>query len=243
QLAQQQRFKLMGKFLLPLKGLFEIGYAKAYAGQSTLFNQAMGNNLPAVTGDYPDFTIDYSRVEFSRGSLLPPRGIALAAGEHEVTVSWRPSITTFEGKADDDVYILLYDTELRLFYTTDEVVQRSVGQAVIAVDDDTVGHSAEVWLFCVSRDSSQISNTVNGGSVVLASILFILSITSCGACPSSLTTHEQRKHQEVYWLLRATWGLLWAAMAPRDSISAAGRNAQKRHRRPSSATQEAGWQP
>ncbi|HWK57506.1 MAG TPA: DUF6266 family protein [Parapedobacter sp.] len=168
QLAQQQRFKLMGKFLLPLKGLFEIGYAKVYMGQSTLFNQAMANNLPAVTGDYPDFTIDYSRVEFSKGSLLPPRGITVAAGEHEVTVSWRPSITTFEGKADDDVYILLYDTELRLFYTTDEVVQRSVGQAVIAVDDDTVGHSAEVWLFCVSRDSSQISNTVYGGSVVLA---------------------------------------------------------------------------
>lgn len=168
QLAQQQRFKLMGQFLLPLKGLFEIGYANAYAGESTLFNQAMGDNLPAVTGDYPDFTIDYSRVRFSKGSLLAPRGVTVTAGEHEVTVSWRPSITSFNGKADDDVYVLLYDTELRLFYTTDEVVQRSVGQAVVAVDDDTAGHSAEVWMFCVSRDGSLVSNTVYAGSVTLA---------------------------------------------------------------------------
>ncbi|GGG94008.1 hypothetical protein GCM10007415_31310 [Parapedobacter pyrenivorans] len=167
QLAQQQRFGLMGRFLLPLKGLFEIGFAKAYTGGSTLFNLAMGENLPAVTGEYPDFTIDYSKLRFSNGGLLKPRGVTLVAGENDVTVNWRPSVTVFDGKADDDVYVLLYDPELAIFYTSDEVVQRSVGQAVIAVDDDTVGHQAEVWLFCVSRDGTQISDTVYGGTVVL----------------------------------------------------------------------------
>jgi len=168
QLAQQLRFTLMGKFLLPLKGLFEIGLAKAYTGESTLFNQAMAQNLPAVMGSYPDFAIDYSKVKLSKGGLLKPRGVTLAASEHEVTVNWRTSVSSFNGKADDDIYILLYDPDLEVFYTTDEVVQRSAGQAAIAVDDDTVGHTAEAWLFCVSRDGAQISNTVYGGSVVLA---------------------------------------------------------------------------
>ena len=168
QLAQQARFGLMGKFLLPLKGLFEIGMANVDDGEATLFNLAMGENLKAVTGTYPDFTIDYSRVTFSKGELLPPRGISLTAGEHEVAVAWRPSGTPFNGSADDDVYVLLYDRELDVFYTTDEVVVRSAGEAVIPVDDDTVGHDAEVWLFCVSRDGSQISKTVYGGSVVLS---------------------------------------------------------------------------
>jgi len=168
QLAQQQRFALMGKFLLPLKGLFEIGFANAYVGESTLFNQVMAVNLTAVTGAYPDFTIDYSKVKFSNGGLLRPRGVTLVTAEHEVTVSWQPSVTPFNGKADDDVYILLYDPELEVFYTTDEIPQRAAGSAVIAVDDDTVGHTAEVWLFAVSRDGVQISETVYGGSVVLA---------------------------------------------------------------------------
>lgn len=168
QLAQQARFGLMGKFLLPLKGLFEIGMANVDDGEATLFNLAMAMNLKAVTGTYPDFTIDYSRVTFSKGGLLPPRGISLTAGEHEVTVAWWPNGTIFNGKADDDVYVLLYDRELNVFYTTDEVVKRSAGEAVIPVDEDTVGHDAEVWLFCVSREGNRISDTVYGGSVALS---------------------------------------------------------------------------
>ncbi len=168
QLAQQQRFALMGSFLLPLKGLFEIGLANVDDGEATLFNLAMGFNLKAVTGDYPNFEIDYSKVTFSRGALLRPRGVSLTAGTQEVTVAWRPSITPYNGKADDSVYVLLYDRELQVFYTADDVVERSVGQAIIPVDEDTVGHDAEVWLFCVSRDGKQISKTVYGGSVVLA---------------------------------------------------------------------------
>src|SRR5690606_8587410 len=88
QLAQQQRFKLVGAFILPLKGLFEIGFGRAYTGVSTLRNQAMAENLPAVTGDYPDFTLDYSKLKFSNGGLLPPRGVTVTTGEHEVTVAW-----------------------------------------------------------------------------------------------------------------------------------------------------------
>ncbi|GGG88408.1 hypothetical protein GCM10007415_23050 [Parapedobacter pyrenivorans] len=168
QLAQQQRFGLMGKFLLPLKGLFEIGLANLDDGEATLFNQAMGMNLPAVTGSYPEFTIDYGKVQFSKGGLLKPRGVTLTAGAQEVTVAWRPGVTPFNGHADDDVYLLLYDRELEVFYTTDEVVQRSVGEAVVPIDDDTVGHDAEVWLFCVSRDGASISETVYGGSVLWA---------------------------------------------------------------------------
>jgi len=167
QLAQQQRFALMGKFLLPLKGLLEIGMANQDTSEATLFNLAMGNNLPAVAGSYPDFTIDYSKVRFSKGGLLKPRNVTLTTGEQVVNVGWRPTVNTYDGKLDDEVYVLLYDTELQAFYTTDEVVQRSVGEAAIQVDDDTAGHEAEVWLFCVSRDGKQISETVYAGSITL----------------------------------------------------------------------------
>lgn len=167
QLAQQQRFGLMGKFLLPLKGLFEIGMANVDDGEATLFNLAMRANLPAVVGTYPDFTIDYGNVQFSKGGLLKPRNVALSAGEHEVTVTWRPTIQAFSGQLDDEVYILLYDTVQQAFYTTDEVPPRSAGTAVITVDDDTTGNEAEVWLFCVSRDGKLLSETVHGGNITL----------------------------------------------------------------------------
>jgi len=167
QLAQQQRFGMMGRFLLPLRGLMEIGFANLDVSEATLFNQVMAFNLPAIVGKYPDFNIDYAKLRFSNGSLLKPRGINVVLAEGMVTVSWNPKGNRFDGKADDEVYPLLYNRELNLFYTSDDIVERSAGTADILVDEDTVGHNAELWLFCVSRDGRLISETVYAGSHVL----------------------------------------------------------------------------
>ncbi|MBK1442589.1 hypothetical protein JHJ32_21495 [Parapedobacter sp. ISTM3] len=167
QLAQQQRFALMGRFLLPLKGLLEIGLANVDASRATLFNRAMARNFSAVTGEYPNFSIDYTRVQLSSGSLKPPRGISVALATGQASISWNPVISRFEGFADDDIYVLLYDRELDLFYTSDDIVQRSAGQVDIPLDADTGGHTADIWLFAVSRNGVRISNTVYAGSHVL----------------------------------------------------------------------------
>ena len=166
QLAQQQRFGLMGQFLLPLKGLLEIGLANMDESTATLFNRAMALNLPAVTGSYPDFTIDHARIRLSKGSLLPLRGVGVALDEGMATVSWNPTANTFTGKHDDDIYVLLYDRELNLFYTSDTIEPRSAGMVDIPLDADTAGHAADVWLFAVSRDG-KITNTVHSGGHIL----------------------------------------------------------------------------
>jgi hypothetical protein len=165
QLAQQQRFGLMGQFLMPLKGVLEIGLSNMDDSTATLFNRAMALNLPAVTGTYPDFTIDYASVQLSKGRLDPPRGVAAAAASGAVTVSWNPAANRLAGgNGDDDIYVLLYDREQGLFYTSDEIATRSAGQVEIPLDEDTAGHTGEVWLFAVSRYGQLISNTVYGGS-------------------------------------------------------------------------------
>ncbi|SEL09613.1 DUF6266 family protein [Parapedobacter koreensis] len=167
QLAQQQRFGLMGQFLLPLKGLLEIGLANLDDSTATLFNQAMALNLPAVTGTYPDFGIDYAGIQFSKGGLEPLRGVTITHEGETATVSWNPVANRFSGNGDDEVYVLLYDRELNLFYTSDEIAARSAGQADIPLDADTAGHMADTWLFAVARDGSRVSNTVYGGSLML----------------------------------------------------------------------------
>lgn len=167
QLAQQQRFGLVGQFLLPLKGLLEIGLANMDESTATLFNRAMALNLPAVEGVYPAFTIDYARIQLSKGGLEPLRGVTLAHDAGTVTVAWNPVHNQFVGHADDEIYVLLYDHELNLFYTSDEIVERSVGQVDIPLDADTEGHEATVWLFAVNRNGSRISNTICGGTLTL----------------------------------------------------------------------------
>ena len=124
QLAQQQRFGMMGRFLLPLRGLMEIGFANLDTSRATLFNLVMKRNLPAVMGEYPDFSIDYSKVMLSNGSLLQPRNVAVGIAPGVATVAWNAATNKFNGRADDEMYPLLYDRELNLFYTSDDIVIR-----------------------------------------------------------------------------------------------------------------------
>lgn len=170
QLAQQQRFGLIGEFLLPLKGLIEIGFANADASRATLFNLVMRENLlGAVTGEYPKFTIDFSNVVLSQGSLLPPRGVDIVADTPgQVVVSWNPGVNAFSGHADDIAYLLVYNEEQGLFATTEVAIERSEGQAEVLVDDDFTGQTGHGWLFFTSRDGRQISRTAYAGEVTFA---------------------------------------------------------------------------
>lgn len=167
QLAQQQRFGMMGRFLLPLRGLMEIGFANLDTSRATLFNLVMKRNLPAVMGEYSDFSIDYSKVMLSNGSLLQPRNVTVGIAPGVATVAWNPATNKFNGRADDEMYPLLYDRELNLFYTSDDIVVRSDGQVEIPLDADTIGHTAEAWLFATSRDGQLISETIYAGSYTL----------------------------------------------------------------------------
>jgi len=166
QLAQQQRFGLMGEFLMPLKGLLEIGLANMDDSRATIFNRAMGLNLPAVTGTYPDFTIDYAKVKFSKGPLLRPRNVTVSLAPDVVTVNWDPRTNRFTGKDEDEVYVLMHDHTQNLFYTSDTIVLRSAGSADIPLDDGTAGNEVDIWVFAVSPEG-QISATIHAGTHTL----------------------------------------------------------------------------
>ncbi|HVY75313.1 MAG TPA: DUF6266 family protein, partial [Puia sp.] len=69
ELRQQARFKLINKFLNPLMDLFKATF-KAEAVLVTEYNKAISYNIKnAITGVYPDFTIDYESLLVGRGDL------------------------------------------------------------------------------------------------------------------------------------------------------------------------------
>lgn len=166
QLAQQQRFGIMGEFLLPLKGLLEIGLANVDDSRATIFNRAMALNLPAVTGTYPDFAIDYAQVKFSKGALPPLRNATVTLDPDVVIVNWNPSVRRFTGHGDDEVYVLLHDHTQNLFYTSDTVELRSAGTVEIPLDEGMAGNEADIWVFAVGREG-WVSATIHLGSHTL----------------------------------------------------------------------------
>ena len=83
QVEQRAKFSAVGKFLHPLTSFLRIGF-KSAAVKMSAYNAAMSFNLKnAITGIFPAFDIDYSKVLISQGSLpgaLNPATVSATAG-------------------------------------------------------------------------------------------------------------------------------------------------------------------
>ena len=76
QLKQQARFTQLIGFLKPITPILNKAFEKTKL-QMTAFNKAFSNNKNAVTGIYPDFTIDYTNVILCKGSIRNPNVITV----------------------------------------------------------------------------------------------------------------------------------------------------------------------
>src|SRR5574344_2089612 len=79
QMEQRGKFALTLAFLKPITAYVRTGY-KNYASKQTEFNAAMSYIcLNAITGTYPDYTLDFSLALVSRGHLTPAAHAAAIA--------------------------------------------------------------------------------------------------------------------------------------------------------------------
>ena len=72
QMEQRSKFVLTLDFLKPITAYVRTGY-KTYASKQTAFSTAMSYIVKnAVSGAFPNYALDFSRVLVSRGSLTQP---------------------------------------------------------------------------------------------------------------------------------------------------------------------------
>ena len=180
QLAQQAKFALAIAFLQPMKWVVNIGFNDRAKGRSTAFNQALQLFMQrSITGDYPDFEIDFSSVTLSRGGLDKLLGLSVSAegpSSTSLSLSWRDLSAEPEDAeevvasyADDRVYVLLYNRTEDLF-TTDRSSVRADGGLELELPDIFEGHELHVWAFARHRDGVQVSSSQYAGSVVLGEV-------------------------------------------------------------------------
>ena len=63
----------------------------------------------AIKGTYPSFTIDYSQVMVSRGSLAKPLNIQKLNNDNEIAVSWQDNSGTANALDTDFAMVLAYN--------------------------------------------------------------------------------------------------------------------------------------
>lgn len=168
QLMQQSKFRLLMRFLMPLKVFLRVGYGQRKTDTHTPMNVAFQDNLNRViSGDYPDYALDYSQVRISEG--YSGGGAESASAEAGVlTVTWDTVLSKmYEQKDDDFVYIVLYHPEIDQFLTTPTPPQRADGTVAITLPSHFQTGQGHVWIFTADRKGRNVSRSVYLGEVAL----------------------------------------------------------------------------
>jgi hypothetical protein len=166
QMDQQLKFSVATKFVSAKSDLLEIGF-RDFANQMTGTNSALSHTLKyAMTGVSPNFTIDYSKVMVSRGSLTAAENAAAVAGQAGmIAFTWFDNSATGKKASPLDKSILVaYCEATNTSVYTLVGAQRSAAAGTLAVPGFS-GKTVQTWMAFMSVDGSRISNSVFTGQV------------------------------------------------------------------------------
>lgn len=167
QMTQRSKFALTLAFLKPITNYVRVGF-KPYATKQTAFNAAMSYIVAnAISGEYPNHTLDFAKVLVSRGSLFPVENASAEADAGKITISWTDNSGISDALSTDVAMPLVFNPlKVEAVFST-SAAARADGMAEINLPADWVGDNVEVYLGFVSADGKAIANSIYLGEKTL----------------------------------------------------------------------------
>ena len=160
QVEQRAKFTAVGMFLKPLTAFLRIGF-KSAAVKMSAYNAAMSFNLKnAITGIYPAFDIDYSKVLVSQGTLpgaLNPATVSATAGT--VRFTWENNSWETNASADDQAVLVVYNPAKQAAVSVIGAIARSVGSQTIILPNSFTEDQVQCYIAFINANQSVISNS------------------------------------------------------------------------------------
>lgn len=169
QLEQQAKFSLAVRFLRPVKKQVEIGFGKIKQGHTTSYNLALKQLLSnGITGSYPDFEIDYPHAAFSQGPISGIADISVLAGPENLAMSWSTRVLKANSFMTDKITVLVYEPESGDYVLGPPDVPRSAEAADVAMPSDWAGKTVHVFVYCMSMEKGDVSDSIYAGPAVVS---------------------------------------------------------------------------
>ena len=164
QLIQWKKFAMVMHFLSPLKKLLNESY-RGSAKRSGLNNALKKNLAESVRGEYPNLSLDYSKVTLVHGKLwMPPVEMVYEAKSNELLLSYGCQ-QTFNAYLDDELVALIYCPELpQYWYQINTGLQRFEQIGAFKIPNEVIGQEIYIWLY-FRGELDQFSNSVYIGKV------------------------------------------------------------------------------
>ena len=154
QIAQRAKFGFVNQEMNCMRNLFKITF-----GSSQAVSKGISMAFGAVTGEYPDFSLDYSKLVISQGNV-DTSGLLKVAKTNgtSVKVEWDSTIG-FQGDDNDGVNIVLLNAITKVGQIRQNIVMRSEGNIEITMPEIWAGQQVHCWIFFSTPDGLNNSNS------------------------------------------------------------------------------------
>ena len=168
QLANQQRTAVVSKFLNPIKAFISLSFKSTeFKAKNHPYNKASSyNKINATIGEYPNISMDFSKVRISDGDLPEAKNPEVVAVEGGLKFTW-----TYDEKADaerreDQVMLMAYFPKQEAAIFIYSGARRPEQEATLAIDPSFARKEAETYIAFVSDDRTRIARSVYTGKVI-----------------------------------------------------------------------------
>ncbi|TDO24512.1 DUF6266 family protein [Pedobacter duraquae] len=159
QQDQQAKFKLVTDAITPLASVIDVGF-KAYSSVQTPRNAAFTANFQtAVTGVSSNFSFDYEKLQFSKGSLENARDaqITTVTGS-KIKYSWADVFNDAKERPTDLVTLVVYCPSLDKWVKLQNAAPRSAKTFTLQMPAGMMGNPVMCYISFVSTTTKNLAS-------------------------------------------------------------------------------------
>lgn len=170
-LAQQEqrlRFKITANLMNSLAPVLSKGFPDGIG--RTPVNRAVSFNINRIiTGEFPDFEIDYTQLVLSRGNLTPIYDAEVDGDTYQkVIFNWVNLLNVGDAKGDDTVVLVILNTDKNVPVFVLEGFTRQDETAEIDLPASFAGDTFEAYLIVSRADGSKVADSKYVGQFTAA---------------------------------------------------------------------------
>ena len=153
QVAQRTKFAFANSSLSCFRGLFKETFNNS-KGMNTGVSYALKD---AIVGEYPDFTIDYSKLTFTTGSINQVLSASASLNNNKVTIKW-DFIEASLSKADDNVSFIFFNENTQLSIHMKGACLRGDKTFEVELPEAWKGSEVHCWMYVSATNNLMSTN-------------------------------------------------------------------------------------
>jgi hypothetical protein len=165
--ANCEKMKVVNKILSPSIHAIRAGFRLAVVGtDKNEYNEAVSyNKKNALQGEYPNISLDYTKVLMSMGSLPAVEHPSISQDGTKITFNWEVPAGPLSQYDTDRAMLVVYFPDTKETCCQLIGAKRVEGKDVIVIGPDHINEHMEAYISFMRDDGREVSNSSYAGSL------------------------------------------------------------------------------